>query len=359
MKVGILTFHYAPNYGAVWQAVGLQNKLIELGHEPVFINHIPAYMRPRMSRWRGWGLNSGSKLPQVFMHRFHEEKRRSLFRKFVKENLRVSEHLPYISDVRDYCHKLDAIIVGSDQVWNMNWISDYDDYYFLGFLKKCDIRKIAYGPCFGTRNQNPENLKKISQYLEAFDAIGMRNTFGKNIIDSFLKTPSKQVVDPAFFVNKIPQKHNSNSIFLYYVDNHVDEGFIQSVISFANKEKKTICHVKSESLFSFNQKHSMDSTNFLSPDDWLLELSSTSFVATESFHAVVFSLLIGRPFVVTCSPQRSERVLDVLNRYEQKERFYNNSNFDASFILKFDSSYKQKLQQDIVDSTQFLINALK
>ena len=35
MKIGILTFHYAYNFGAVWQCYGLQQTLNRLGYNEV------------------------------------------------------------------------------------------------------------------------------------------------------------------------------------------------------------------------------------------------------------------------------------------------------------------------------------
>jgi hypothetical protein len=37
MKIGILTFHFSNNYGALFQAYGLRNYLKGLGHEVEFI----------------------------------------------------------------------------------------------------------------------------------------------------------------------------------------------------------------------------------------------------------------------------------------------------------------------------------
>ena len=40
MRIGILTFHYAHNYGAVLQAYALLTKIKAIGHEVEFINYV-------------------------------------------------------------------------------------------------------------------------------------------------------------------------------------------------------------------------------------------------------------------------------------------------------------------------------
>ena len=43
MKIGILTFHWAKNYGAVLQTYALLSKLKQLGNDPVIINRVPTW----------------------------------------------------------------------------------------------------------------------------------------------------------------------------------------------------------------------------------------------------------------------------------------------------------------------------
>ena len=43
MKIGILTFHSAHNYGAVIQCYGLQQYLTSLGHQVFVIDYRPHY----------------------------------------------------------------------------------------------------------------------------------------------------------------------------------------------------------------------------------------------------------------------------------------------------------------------------
>jgi hypothetical protein len=45
MKIGILTFHCAHNYGAVLQAYATQEYLKSLGHEAFIINDIPSFLQ--------------------------------------------------------------------------------------------------------------------------------------------------------------------------------------------------------------------------------------------------------------------------------------------------------------------------
>ena len=54
--------------------------------------------------------------------------------RFVDEHIKVTEYLPNLnmSDVQKY--GLDALVVGSDQIWRP-YMYDAEKYYFLGSLK--------------------------------------------------------------------------------------------------------------------------------------------------------------------------------------------------------------------------------
>ena len=57
MKIAILTFHCALNYGAIMQTYGLQEYLKKIGHEVYVIDYRPEYLlKPyRIFNWR-WSL---------------------------------------------------------------------------------------------------------------------------------------------------------------------------------------------------------------------------------------------------------------------------------------------------------------
>ena len=47
MRIGILTFHFAKNSGAVLQTYALQQELNSLGHEVCVIDYIPESMNKK------------------------------------------------------------------------------------------------------------------------------------------------------------------------------------------------------------------------------------------------------------------------------------------------------------------------
>ena len=52
MKIGIITFHFVTNQGAVLQCYALQTYLEKLGHTVSIINYQPAYHMVRYAAWK-------------------------------------------------------------------------------------------------------------------------------------------------------------------------------------------------------------------------------------------------------------------------------------------------------------------
>jgi len=72
--------------------------------------------------------------------------------------------------VKEYA--LDAVIVGSDQVWRMAFIDDSQfESYFLAFLDSSDVRKISYAASFGKDQwEGPPGSPDVSRMLKDFSS---------------------------------------------------------------------------------------------------------------------------------------------------------------------------------------------
>lgn len=153
MKIGILTFHAAHNYGAVLQVQGLQEFLKMSGHEVEIIDYRPRYLTSvyaafsfptKLIRHPLRALHLLSRIVQLPTR----IKRRRGFEKFISQKLNLSrEHFGEAGRVP--AEKYDAIIFGSDQIWNPD-ITHGGDSVFLGnFPAPAKTLKIAYAASAG------------------------------------------------------------------------------------------------------------------------------------------------------------------------------------------------------------------
>ncbi len=216
MKVGILTYHSAHNYGAMLQACGLRSYLESLGHDAELIDYHPESLerantrRPTVRSIRDLAKRISSLvLARPFKKRYAE------FERFKERHIRLGRrYLTADELLRDPPH-YDAYICGSDQIWNTD--GGASPVNFLQFAPE-GSRKISYAPSMGTEVVRPEHLALIARCLADFSAISVREESAKRILDGVLARTPELVVDPVFLMSR---KYWESLSMSRVCDNHI------------------------------------------------------------------------------------------------------------------------------------------
>ena len=132
MRVGILTFHCAHNYGAVLQCYALQEVLRGMGNEVEVINYCPSY------------LTDVYKV--VNIHRVLSRNPLRMAKRSIVEVLTLSNRIRRyrgfdrfinswltLSASRDVTPDYDVYVMGSDQIWNPSLTHGFDGRFFGDF----------------------------------------------------------------------------------------------------------------------------------------------------------------------------------------------------------------------------------
>jgi len=328
MRIAVLTFHYCYNYGALLQAYATRRVLERFGHEVCFPDYVPPYFRQFVSsarEWkRNWGLRSGrfwSGLPITLRLKIEVAHRRKAFDRFRQE------HLPRVSYASKDALAADvdsfgAFWVGSDQVWNMNWMESFDGFYFLDFIaEKSSCRRIGYAPCFGRKDQPPELLKRSLPLIQKFDMIGSRNDVTRDLVQERTGKSVEMVCDPTLLwdFSEFVQKQSSGDYILLY---SLDKRLLPLGVELADFYKKhynlKIIQLLAESPVSSSQ---VDERAYgADPADWVSLLYNAKFIVTDSFHACLFALKFNKKFVAYSSGWRKMRLADILAKAGMSER---------------------------------------
>lgn len=138
-KVGILTFHAADSYGAVLQARALVEVLRSLGHDASVIDYAPDYLTRPYRLWRSdwWKHPVGT--AKNLAASFALARRRKGFRAF-REGMHLAPFPP---------EGFDAVVIGSDQVWNTN-LNGGEPLWFAQGPAFAHTRNIAYAASTGS-----------------------------------------------------------------------------------------------------------------------------------------------------------------------------------------------------------------
>lgn len=318
MRIGIYTLPLNYNYGGLLQAYALQTVLERMGHEITIINR---QLHPK----------------EAFWYRPREKARRIVCKYLLRrKDIRVFQEnyeakvYPLISKntqkfIDQYLHTItisasselhdgmfDAIVVGSDQIWRRAFHNSKKKCYdsFLAFAENWKIKRIAYAASFGVDywEYNDVDTKRCAELVKLFDAVSVREEAGVNLCYEHLGVKAGHVLDPTMLLQKedyirlfeaqgTPQ--SSGNLLCYILD---ETPFATEVINTIEQRM---------GLHRFHVNSRADNTwatveDRIQPpvEQWLRGFYDAEYVVTDSFHACVFSILFGKPFIVIGNQNR-------------------------------------------------------
>jgi hypothetical protein len=125
MKVGILSLTSGQNFGGSLQTYALNKVIRQLGHDTQIIDYWP--IPKKNEGWfNGWGLRK----PNLYNFRRkiavlqHGKKFSEKYQKFKLYEFRWTEPCHDLKSMSHAVTEMDAIVVGSDQVWNQEYHPD-------------------------------------------------------------------------------------------------------------------------------------------------------------------------------------------------------------------------------------------
>jgi len=309
MKIGILTFHAVPNYGAVFQAYGLQRYLRDLGHEVFFIDYRPAYLTTG-GRFHmplsSWHAKANVVIAyQKWMHlkaSFNPAMRQqdSYFANFVSMHFSLSpECYRSPTSLRAAPPDCDVYIAGSDQIWNPSAQQGVDPACFLDFGPS-SVKRVAYAASFGRPSIPNRHHPEIAKLASAFDFISIRENSGCEILKSISGLNSTQVPDPTFLIDwnqlieadsNINRDKCNNTLFSYVLRS--GDGLYDLQKNLADSLSLDVI----QPLNPHQRWKSFGEVKAMTPVEWLSSIQNSTAVLTNSFHGTVFAILFNRPFL--------------------------------------------------------------
>lgn len=351
MKIGILTFHCANNFGAVLQAYAL-SKYLGIDHEVYIIDYKPLY------------LNKTT----YFFPILKDVKRRPV--RFVKEVLKSIlnckdklEMLEKFSNFRQnylplYILKnniditgFDTIIVGSDQVWNIE-ITEGFDPYFWGDKIPSKTKLISYAASTGRYIFNKNELEIVKKKISKFSAISVRENNIKAFLSDLLHKDIKFVLDPTFLIDK--------NIYIklcgerpLYSQKYV---LIYEVVHDNNTERIAIelakqLGVKIVRIGSKTKDNRIKSVINLGPKEFLNYIYYSSFIVTTSFHGTAFSIILNKDFyTINLCNEIDDRSLTLLTSLSLVDRYINK--LSTPSVKKINYEIVNKQIGELVNNSQ-------
>lgn len=318
-KVGIITWHYYPNYGSVLQAYALQETIRNLGYNIEVINYRnPKYgvNNEKFNLIKACLTEMQTLLPNQLRSRWNYP-----FLTFRKKYLNETSPLYDNKELKNIGKKYETIICGSDQIWAPNV---YNPIYMLEFATD-KTRKVSYAASIGL-NDIPEDLvQQYKQLLSRFYKISVREENGRQLLERRCGITSKVVIDPTLLLTatewkKIEKKVYGISIpfvFCYFLNgNH---NYKEKVVQFAGRRHMQIIGI------SAKEEDKEWLTQYLKnvgPEEFLWLIDHCEYVFTDSYHGTLFSILFHKKFI-TFERFENTDILCQNSRIKQLSQMFN------------------------------------
>lgn len=358
MKLGIITFHCAHNYGALLQCYALQEYLKSLGHDVSVIDYRPWYLVKGYLRnsYMYWLSRNPKLVVRKFLYELKVHKTRARrydkFDNFINTKLHLA---PYYHDM-DFS-EYDAIFIGSDQVWDKAICGGAFDSVYFGENATCAI--IPYAASNKMSSLTEEDSSFFKAHLAHFTAIGVREKKLQELLQPLTNKKITHTVDPTLLAGSLltdsikdERLVEDKYVLVYEVVEHPEvihrtreyaELHGYKVVVLGAYLQTTDCEIRDQEA---------------SPSDFVNYIRHAECVFTTSFHGTALSIILRRKFYSFRQGNNSDlRIESLLNIAGLQDRFIdltaNAGDTDVDY-----SHAQENLERCINSSRTFIDDAL-
>lgn len=348
MRVGIMSMQRIVNYGSYMQALSLKQMIESLGHEVQFVDYViePTIyqdsawsVKGRTKRWIKKTKSSLRNSEIVWLMVNAVKHRPYSFRPDPHEYISLSENQRvFLNSLEElgvdlystnYHPKLDVLVIGSDEVFNCLQTNKDVGFSMELFGKNNRAKRlISYAASFGDTT-----LERLQQYgvgrqirkgLRKFDAVSVRDRNSYEVVAALSSQNSIQHLDPVLVGTLESQEWKGNNlknyIAVYAYSNRIraDEG--NAICEFGKDKNLEVISIVSNQRFCKR-------IPFCPPDEIIPYFKNASYVVTDTFHGVIFSVITHKPFVVFVrepkdeSYSNSQKLIDLLEKLGLEDRW--------------------------------------
>lgn len=342
MKINLYTVYNAYNYGAFLQSYALQETLKRLGADPCFIA-CGAATNPSESTYGGLRrritllLNSGAN-PRMALHYLLRNSRMKKAQKNLQTN---SEPSPGALS-----------LIGSDELWNIKneRIRFVPEFYGLALKGAAACYAISCGQSLKIWDFPADAIEGIRK----INSVSVRDRTTRALYREITGSDCYEVLDPVFLYDfELPfrKKASGKHPYLLVYGKIDDQQLIQSISNYA---KAMGLKIISCGIYNSWCRNNLACGPFEFPSI----VKNASYVVTNTFHGIAFSIIYGRNFAACV---RSAKADDLLDKFGLADRRVNTPEALAQ-ILSTDwdkAEIKQAVSKEKKISFDYLSRLIK
>lgn len=363
-KVGIVTFYSSASYGATLQSLATYITLKNMGFDCEFVNYKNKYEQNKNKIQR---KNIIGKIKYsirecksfLLMNKYWKNKSfgdvYSLYDNKISKNVYNS-----IEELEN--EEYDILLSGSDQIWNPIITGGIDEFYLLNF-GKCK-KRVSYASSLGSYILTDDDKKVFEKCINNINEISVREKHAKEQLEQITNKDIKIVIDPTLLLSKEEwleffkdkkcnyDKFEQKYILAYFVGGKSDI-YYKEINELKEKTGLPIYEIH----INKHKRHFIDKVlPGVNIADFINLINNSEYFITDSFHGVVFSLILEKKFVPLKNKKNPIRVRELLEKVGLDERLDNIQLYDDSIDYAKISNCLEKLR---IESYNWLKKALE
>lgn len=352
IKIGILTFAFTKdNYGQVLQYLATQEYLRQKGYDATLVE--PS----------GWGTSRWNRrkkrIKRLFLFIIHslgilkakttvqldqpqqtcesvlEKQKNAIFRHWAEVTERKEkEHPRQFEQFREkyfnrqsgtyneiLSSKYKVFCIGSDQTWSC---AGY--HMMLGWVPK-KYKRFTIAPSVGHRQYSDEEIDSFKGYLNKFDFITVRENNGIELCNRCGYTAAKKILDPTFLLKAEDYEPYIEDIeccdkpyvFIYLLGGEIEPS-VKDIFDLCKSKGFDIKYVESQG------RDEGFECIYATVGQWLGLIKNASYVITNSFHGMAYSIIFHKPYlsipIAGILERMNERIYDLSKQFQLENRVY-------------------------------------
>jgi hypothetical protein len=331
-KIGIITLFGYNNYGNRLQMFAVQQVYKSLGFDSEIIKYElkspkdPFIIRIKVFVHYLLFLRTNLKIDYLKYHRI------SSFKKHAKLHYKESSEINPLNIDKNFYQNYSFFSVGSDQIWGW-FIHRIADFVFLKFAPK--EKRIAFSPSFGSSTIDEKYRNKFSEGLNGFTFLSVREESGAEIIKNFAGQEAMVICDPTMCISKTEwlafstihkRKPKGKYILTYFLGEPSEN--VKTILNQFYKD------------FEIVELNSLKTPRYyaIDPSEFVDFIDDAHLFLTDSFHGIVFSIILKTPFAVYSrigGEDMQTRITNILDKFSLQNRFEITLNDDSIFKMDF------------------------
>ena len=355
MRIGILTFHRAHNFGAVLQCYALQETIRQKGHDVEIIDYKPPFIEklyePHFQFLYLIKLCLLLKVKSAFYYLIkykNDVKQKNNFSKYRKKYQIVSPS--FNNSEIPMCY--DRYIIGSDQVWASYCTNGYAPIFWGHFDRPQNSKLYGYAISGDTSFHQELSDDQIRKNMDLFDDVSFREESLRDDIEKVTGQRKEVCVDPTLLTEPEIWEPMLN-------DKWKEKKYVAIYQVRRKSSNKALLEDKAYSFAKKNGYEVIDINGNGKPcpvEDFVSIIKYAKCIFTSSFHATVFSILFRTPFFTfILNDGHDDRYANLLYNLHLDNHLVNEDS-DIDDVLPFD---EKQLKEQLASLRKSSFNYLE